>query len=134
MYYAKTEAKRHACYKCGEELVLEVKVGRRDMCPNCSAYLHSCFNCKHHDKNVHNECLENQGEFIRDRSEGNFCVYFEFRPMAGTTSPTDDAKKKLEALFGGAPAAPAAKPTLDFTGTPKTETDAKARLDALFKK
>jgi hypothetical protein len=135
VFYGKTEEKRHACHKCGEELVFETKIGRRDMCPNCNAYLHSCYNCTHHDKNVHNECLENQGEFIRDRSEGNFCLYFDFRVIAGAAgSEAEQAKKKLEALFGGGAVAEK-KPTLGaFAGTPKTETDAKARLDALFKK
>lgn len=133
MLFGKTEVKRHACWKCKEELIFETKIGRRDMCPNCTAYLHSCYNCTHHDKNVHNECRENQGEFIRDRAEGNFCLYFEFKPLGDAPSQTDAAKAKLDALFGGGAAAPSKKPALDL-GTPKTESDAKARLDALFKK
>ncbi len=133
MLFGKTVEKRHECWKCKEELVFDTKIGRRDMCPNCTAYLHACYNCTHHDKNVHNECRENQGEFIRDRAEGNFCLYFEFRPLAGGASPTDAARQKLDALFGGGSGGAQKAPVLDV-GTPKTETDAKARLDALFKK
>ena len=138
MYFdRKTENNAHACYSCKEELVFDVKIGRRDMCPNCSAYLHACYNCEHHDKNVHNECRENQGEFIRDRAEGNFCLYFEFRALhKDGNDATDAAKARLNALFGGGSEAPEEKkPTLgDFEFSAKTEEDARARLENLFKK
>ena len=136
MYFGNTEEKRHACYSCGEELVFEVKIGRRDMCPNCSAYLHSCLNCEHHDKNAHNECKENQGEFIRDRTEGNFCGHFSFRTI-GDDAPSvaDNAKSKLDALFGGGGGSSAPKPSLgDFKFSPKTEDSARSALEDLFKK
>ena len=128
----KSQQKRNACYNCKEELVFETKIGRRDMCPNCSAYLHSCFNCHHWDANAHNQCRENQGEFIRDRAEGNFCLYFEFRIIDNeATSDADKAKQKLASLFGGGPSKPmAAMPT----AATSPEAAARARLDALFKK
>jgi hypothetical protein len=131
MYFGNADEKRFACYKCKEELVFDVKIGRRDMCPNCSAYLHSCLNCEHHDKNVHNECKENQGEFIRDRSEGNFCLYFAFRTLdEGGRTVEDDAKARLNALFGGG--APAGAPT---ESAPVSREDAaRAKLEDLFKK
>ncbi len=136
MYFGKTDKqKRHKCYSCQEELVFEVKIGRRDMCPNCSAYLHCCLNCEHHDKNVHNECKENQGEFIRDRSEGNFCLYFSFATIGEEgNSAADDARAKLDALFGGGGSAPRKPTPGDFTPSPKTEADARAKLENLFKK
>ncbi len=136
MYFSGKNEKdqaRNVCYKCEEELIFEVKIGRRDMCPNCSSYLHCCFNCTHWDKSAHNECRENQGEFIRDRSEGNFCGYFEFRSIVEEdNSEANSAKDKLNALFGGDSPK---KPSLDgFTPSPSTEDDARARLDQLFKK
>ena len=126
--------KRHACYNCSEELVFEVKVGRRDMCPNCNAYLHACFNCDHWDASAHNQCRENQGEFIRDRAEGNFCLYFDFRTIKDDKSnDADDAKAKLNALFGAKPGAAPARPAV--TGpSPRSEDEARARLERLFKK
>ena len=116
---------RFRCYKCGEELVFDVKIGRRDMCPNCYAYLHCCFNCKFWNPDVHNQCTENQGEFIRDRAEGNFCLYFTFRDVLdqGDDEATK-AKAKMAAMFGGG----------QTKTTPRTAEDAKARLDALFRK
>lgn len=121
-----TQEPRYRCYNCGEELVFEVKIGRRDMCPNCYAYLHCCYNCKFWNPGVHNQCTENQGEFIRDRSEGNFCLYFTFKSVNedDTESEAAQAKKNLDALFGGGTTKTA----------PKTPEEAKARLDALFKK
>jgi hypothetical protein len=117
---------RYKCYNCGEELVFEVKIGRRDMCPNCFAYLHCCYNCKFYNPDVHNQCTENQGEFIRDRAEGNFCLYFTFKEV-GEEDPQDEARKakqRLEAMFGQKKSSEA----------PKTPEEAKARLEALFKK
>ena len=116
---------RFKCYQCGEELVFDVKIGRRDMCPNCYAYLHCCFNCNYWNKDVHNQCTENQGEFIRDRAEGNFCLYFTFRPVLDDGSDeASEAKKRLSKMFGGG----------EVKGSPRDADEAKARLEALFKK
>lgn len=119
----------YKCYKCAEELEFEVKIGRRDVCPNCHAYLHCCHNCEYWDQNVHNQCTENRAEFIRDRAEGNFCLYFTFKvPDEDRTREQDEARAKLDAMFGGGPkASPAAF-------SPKTTDDARARLEALFSK
>lgn len=126
-----TEALRHQCYKCQEELVFDVKIARLDTCPNCSAYLHSCRNCRFWSASAHNQCTENQGEFIRDREAANFCGWFQFRVVGEDASPQiDAAKAKLNALFGGGGAA--AAPSL--TPSPSREDDARTRLEALFKK
>jgi hypothetical protein len=115
------------CYKCGEELRFDVKIGRRDLCPNCYAYLHCCKNCQYWDPTVHNQCVENRSEYIRDREEGNFCLYFTFKDVGdqGGLSEADAAKQKLAQLFGGP------KPK---EKAPQSEDEAKARLEALFKK
>lgn len=34
------------CRMCGSAVTFEMKVGFRDLCPNCSAYLHSCSHCR----------------------------------------------------------------------------------------
>lgn len=122
---------RHQCYKCQEELVFDVKIARLDTCPNCSAYLHSCRNCRFWSPSAHNQCTENQGEFIRDREGANFCNWFQFRVMGEDTSAsTNAAKAKLDALFGGG----GPKPAPSLTPSPSTDSDARARLEALFKK
>ncbi len=128
--FGKAEEKRHQCYKCEEELVFDVKIGRLDTCPNCSAYLHSCRNCRFWSPSAHNQCLENQGEFIRDREAGNFCGHFQFRVMGEEVGgELNEAKSKLDALFGGGPAKPQAS-----WGASSPEDEARAKLDALFGK
>lgn len=96
------------CFKCRNELEMivkvGVKVGRLDACPHCGAYMHVCKNCRFYDPNVHNECLETQADFIRDREESNFCAHFEFKqrneaPEADHSA--DLAKAKLDDLFKG---------------------------------
>ncbi len=125
---------RHQCYKCEEDLVFEVKIGRLDTCPNCSAYLHSCRNCRFWSIGAHNQCTENQGEFIRDREAGNFCNWFQFRVVGEDNSKElDDAKSKLNALFGGG-SGPKSPASPSVATAPKQEADARARLEALFKK
>lgn len=119
----------YRCYKCKEELVFDVKIGRRDMCPNCYSYLHCCYNCKFWDPKVHNQCTENQGEFIRDRAEGNFCLYFTFRSSEeADPSEEEEAKERLKSLFGDRGRKDQPKTS------PKSAEDAKSRLEALFKK
>ena len=131
----KFEEPRHECYKCEEELVFEVKVGRLDTCPNCEAYLHSCRNCRFWSKNAHNECMEDKGEFIRDREAGNFCGHFEFRRMAEDgLDEQDGAKAKLDALFGGGPAKPKPAWAIPTPSGEDPEDAARARLESLFKK
>ena len=129
---------RFSCHKCSEELVFEVKIGRRDMCPNCNAYLHCCFNCSFWDANVHNQCTENQGEFIRDREVGIFCLYFTFKPIAeDRTSEAVSAKDQLDALFKGRKfkKGKGDGPSLSIgLSAQEREDEALSKLDDLFKK
>jgi len=125
MLYEKVETPRYACYKCGEELVFEVKIQRLDTCPNCGAYLHCFYNCKYWNPNVHNECELDRSEFVRDGEAANFCTSFEFRPMEEENpEEAESARQRLESLFG----APS-KPSI-----PNSADDAKRRLEELFKK
>ena len=117
--------KTYRCYKCNEDLQFEVKIGRRDQCMNCGAYLHCCYNCKFWDPMAPNQCREVPTEHIVDRAEGNFCLHFTFKPLTeDLSSETDAAKAKLEAMFGKG------------RGLVQTadQKDPKARLEALFKK
>jgi hypothetical protein len=127
------EEPRYQCYKCKEELVFEVKIQRRDTCPNCDTYLHCCRNCRFWDPKAHNECVEDVGEFVRDREDANFCGNFQFRLMDEEPGgEADEAKAKLNRLFGGGAGKP--KPTLSSPGELDREAAARARLEALFKK
>ncbi len=93
------------CWKCGQQLQLLTgeKVGRRESCEKCDADLHVCRNCRHFDPTSHNECRENQAEWVRFKDKNNYCDYFSpvavvGRP-AGRQDPAADARKKLDDLF-----------------------------------
>lgn len=125
---------QHQCFRCEEELVFDVKIARLDTCPNCGAYLHSCRNCRFWSIAAHNQCTENQGEFIRDREAANFCGWFQFRVVGEDTSQqANAAKAKLDALFGGG-GAKSASPAAASTSPMSKEDEARKRLEALFKK
>ena len=88
------------CHKCRRELPFESRILRSEQCPWCSADLHCCLNCRFHDPNAHNECLEVGTELIRYREKANYCGSFSFR--AGGGGDNDEvaaAKKKLGGLF-----------------------------------
>ncbi len=63
------------CRRCGNKVAFEVKIGFRALCPECSAYLHSCSHCRFLDKGT-SRCLEPMAEKVRDLETGNFCDYF----------------------------------------------------------
>ena len=88
------------CHRCGAAVALE-RVGARDVCEQCRAYLHCCRNCEFHEPGAHNDCREPNAEIVADKEQGNFCDFFRFaesgaRPPA---APIGDARAKLDALF-----------------------------------
>jgi hypothetical protein len=89
------------CFKCGEIQELERRPLRAEECAACRAPLHCCKNCRFHDPNVHNECLETRTEMVRDREGPNFCDYFEYRQgeRGDDASGQESAKDKLAGLF-----------------------------------
>lgn len=96
------------CHKCQKELDLMIQSGvmvaRLDTCDHCGTYMHCCKNCRFYDPGVHNECLETQADFIRDREEANFCSHFTIKdrdqaPEADNSAAL--ARTKLDDLFKG---------------------------------
>ncbi|MBN1779718.1 hypothetical protein JW948_01210 [bacterium] len=92
------------CRYCGHEVVLDHKVGREELCPECSSYLRCCRNCTLHDPAAYHECREPEADWVQDKSFGNFCDYFtpSDKPYTPDTR-RDDARKKLDALFDKKP-------------------------------
>jgi hypothetical protein len=92
------------CHRCGTTVQAE-RVGVRDVCPSCTAFLHSCRNCDHYAVGLHNDCREPTAERVVDKEAGNFCDHF--RPAAPPASPAADspaaARARLDALFGKKP-------------------------------
>jgi hypothetical protein len=67
------------CWKCGtrvEEISGVRRALRTETCSACGTDLHSCNNCRFHDRQYDNECRETQAEWVTDRERTNFCDYF----------------------------------------------------------
>jgi predicted RNA-binding Zn-ribbon protein involved in translation (DUF1610 family) len=92
------------CHRCKNELDVRDKVGRKEACPSCGSDLRVCLNCRFYDPGAYNQCHETQAERVVDKDRSNFCDYFVFNDAASGT------------------------------GRGETTTDAKAKLENLFKK
>jgi len=62
-----------SCAACKTEVEFLEKVGVRDTCPSCDAWLHSCVNC---DFLVKGQCTEPSAERVRDPEGMNFCDWY----------------------------------------------------------
>jgi hypothetical protein len=96
------------CSACNADLDLASgeRIGFRDSCDRCSADLHTCKNCTHHDPSAYNECRESSAERVSDRERANRCDYFSIDAAQGASAGEGsggDARggplSDLEALF-----------------------------------
>ena len=87
------------CHGCGAEISME-RVGARDVCERCQAYLHCCRNCDFHEPRAHNDCREPNAELVADKEQGNFCDFFRLGAVgANAVSRGDQARAQLDQLF-----------------------------------
>ena len=90
------------CHSCKQEVDLEIKIGRDDVCPNCYADLHCCFNCRFYDPGRQNECMEPHAGFVRDRERSNFCHLPTFKDMEDEDEEEQVVvRARLESLLKG---------------------------------
>ncbi|MCP5464185.1 MAG: hypothetical protein H7A33_04080 [Deltaproteobacteria bacterium] len=92
------------CHSCKKEIDLSDKVGFRETCEFCDADLHCCLQCSFYDTAAYNECRESSADRVLDKDRANYCDYFQ------GSSEQAGAKQSSAA------------------------DDAKAKLEALFKK
>jgi hypothetical protein len=93
------------CWKCGAEVEIaaSARVLRTDSCPNCDQDLHVCLNCRHYNPSAHNQCVEPQAEWVRDKEKANYCDYFEPAKISSSTQrgkSSHDARSAFDKLFG----------------------------------
>lgn len=104
-----------ACWKCGANLkAVPLPYGRRAECPACHAELHACRMCRHYAPGKAKQCMEPMAEAVGDKTRANFCAWFQ--PALRTGDRAGGDRDALAALFGDAPAAPAAKTLDDLFG------------------
>jgi hypothetical protein len=90
-----------ACHRCGAGIAVE-RVGVRDVCERCRAYLHCCRNCEFHEPGARNHCREPSTELVADKEQGNFCDFFRLGAFGKKAAPgRDRARAELERLFRG---------------------------------
>ncbi|HSG90939.1 MAG TPA: hypothetical protein VLA56_17100 [Pseudomonadales bacterium] len=133
------------CWNCGAALDAVVQpFSRRADCPACRAELHVCAMCRWYDPKVPDQCREERAEPPTRKDVANFCEWFT--PVGGlgpARRPEDEARDRLEALFGTADEAEqkGAEEGADG-GAPSTEDEpvdedpeaaARRRLDDLFR-
>ncbi len=108
------------CHGCGTTLRIDGPVGRRTVCPQCDADLHTCLNCRHYDESAAHQCREPHAEQIVEKDQSNSCDLFQLGDGAARRRGSSKAARdRLHALFGEGPV---------------REEDPRDALDALFKK
>jgi hypothetical protein len=91
------------CHRCGSERDPSPKIGFKEVCGSCNAYLHCCKNCRFFDPPASRQCREPQAELVSDKEKGNHCEYFELssRPYKGSDGlkKREAAKTQFDSLF-----------------------------------
>lgn len=116
------------CQYCGAAVAVADPVPRESSCESCRHDYRACRQCRHYDPSRNNACRETEADPVDDKSRRNFCEFFDFNPapfrgVAPDAQREAKARAGLAGLFGGGSATP-----------PDRATDARAKLDALFKK
>jgi len=86
------------CHGCGTVAEVE-RVGVRDVCGRCAAYLHCCRNCALYEPGRHNDCREPNAERVADKEAGNFCEHFRATAEGAAGAPASDPRARLDALL-----------------------------------
>ena len=85
------------CSACGTMVELPEKVGFRDSCPSCDAWLHSCVNC---GLWINSQCTEPSAEKVRDPEGMNFCEWFQHRAQgAGRGAQENQGRDGAEEMW-----------------------------------
>lgn len=94
------------CWNCGAPLAgLILPLSRHEYCAGCGEALHCCRQCAHHDPRTPGQCRESRAEPPTNKEAANFCDWLAPVPAAGAAgrvarTPADEARARLEALFG----------------------------------
>lgn len=87
------------CSACGAGNEIPEKVGFREVCSSCDAWLHACVNCRFWEKG---NCTEPSAEKVRDPEGQNFCEWFQNKEQCEVRSAecgTATAKAEAEEMW-----------------------------------
>ena len=113
------------CHKCGEPWVSSKRQPAvKECCEACAAYLHCCFNCRHRNPSLHNQCAIPTTDWVGNRTGANFCDEFEFAETAADKQEANAhevAQQAFDGLFGDGDTRDGRRMTLDsLFGTENT--------------
>lgn len=93
------------CWNCGAALdQVLLPVSRHEYCSRCAEAVHCCRMCTSYDATAPAQCRDDRAEPPTDKTCANFCDFFTPRmgaAPAAERSRADEARAKLDALFGG---------------------------------
>jgi hypothetical protein len=64
------------CQNCGRRIEVIERVGFRDVCQSCDAWLHSCVHCRFWSGS---NCTEPSADKVGDPEAQNFCEWYKER-------------------------------------------------------
>jgi hypothetical protein len=92
-----TDSLNVICSACGIKNEILEKVGFREVCSSCDAWLHACVNCRFWEKS---SCTEPSAEKVRDPEGQNFCEWFKTRDSGpGTRDEKTAGKAAAEEMW-----------------------------------
>ena len=88
------------CQNCGRKIQTIERVGFRQTCDGCGAWLHSCVHCRFWSAN---SCSETAAERISDPEAQNYCEWYKERaegggPSAGKSGDRNSAEEMWKKL------------------------------------
>lgn len=93
-----------SCWNCGASLThVLLPVSRHEYCPECAEAVHCCRLCINYSTDAPEQCREDRAEPPTVKESANFCDFFSPRLTGAelASSRQDEARAKLDALFGG---------------------------------
>ena len=85
------------CSNCGGEIEIIEKVGFRDTCQSCDAWLHSCVHCRFWSGS---NCTEPSADRISDPEAQNFCEWYNHSAKdEGRSSEKGEGRAEAEDLW-----------------------------------
>jgi hypothetical protein len=86
------------CWHCGQELCAH-DLGRETLCPGCHKPTRVCRNCLDYAPGQTNDCREPQAEPQLDKTQANFCEFFQPKLQSTNGEKANDLLSAAEALF-----------------------------------
>jgi hypothetical protein len=82
-----TDSLNVICSACGIKNEILERVGFREVCSSCDAWLHACVNCRFWEKS---SCTEPSAEKVRDPEGQNYCEWFQIRAQGAGRRAEDE--------------------------------------------